>query len=97
MKLEEREIDKFEWWKNVLFPLRIVITIPSLILLFLFFKFGWATTYGLIGTVLLIGIPFASLFIVVEYLIKKKVKREMEEIQKKDDEWLDNYVNKNNY
>ena len=93
MKIEEIGIDKYEWWKNVLFSLRILITISSLILLFLFFKFGWATTYGLIGTVLLIGIPFGSLFLIVEYLIRKKVKREMEDIQKNDDEWLDNYVN----
>jgi hypothetical protein len=47
------EINKYEWWKNVLFPLRILITIPSLILLFLFFKYGWVETFGLFGTFLL--------------------------------------------
>ena len=93
MRLEERGIDKYEWWKNVLWPLRVLITIPSLILLFLYFKYGWDETYGLLGAFLLIGIPFGSLFLIVEYLIRKKVKREMEDIQKNDDEWLDNYVN----
>ena len=86
------EIDKYEWWKNVLFPLRILITIPSLILLFLFFKYGWVETFGLFGTFLLIGIPFGSLFLIAEYLIKKKVIKEMTDIKKKDDEWLDNYM-----
>ena len=95
MKLEEMEIDKYEWWKNVLWPLRMLITIPSLILLFLFFKFGWNERYGSLVTFLIIAIPFGSLFLFAEYLIKKKVKKEMEEIQKKDDEWLDKYVNNN--
>ena len=86
------EIGQHEWWKNVLIPLRIIITIPSLILVLLFFKYGWIEIYGLLGSFLIIAIPFGSIFLIAEYFIKKKVKRDMEEIKRKDDEWLDNYI-----
>jgi hypothetical protein len=73
----------------------LIITIPSLLIIALFFIYGWVEYYGFLGTFLIIGIPFGSLFLIAEYYIKRKVKREMQEIKRKDDEWLDNYMKDN--
>ena len=86
------ETDKYEWWKNVVVPLRGIITILSFILIFFYIIYGWYESYGLLGVILVIGIPLASLYAIFEYLIKKKVKREIDELKKKDDEWLDEYI-----